>query len=153
MIGLVNDKEGFDWNILYILLGAGTLHLFAGPFMQSVIQFSNALQIPFLFTSFVVAPFFMNARSMKRKREENLKNWKWEDVIVIDDVDVPNKVAETDNNAEVKEEHVTLDVPNQRDVENDDDVPPAPIKRIADEDEYNDEVADEDEVDDEDEWP
>ncbi|GJW43139.1 sodium/calcium exchanger NCL1-like protein [Tanacetum coccineum] len=64
MMGLVNDKEGFDWNILYILLGAGTLYLFAGPFMQSVIQFSSALQIPFLFTSFVVAPFFMNARSM-----------------------------------------------------------------------------------------
>ncbi|PWA59259.1 hypothetical protein CTI12_AA387210 [Artemisia annua] len=63
-LGLVNDKEGFDWNMLYILLGAGTLYLFAGPFMQSVIQFSNALQIPFLFTSFVVAPFFMNARSM-----------------------------------------------------------------------------------------
>ncbi|GKD82656.1 hypothetical protein Tco_1349495, partial [Tanacetum coccineum] len=49
----------------------------------------------------------------KRKREENLKNWKWEDVIVIDDVDVPNEVAETDDNVEVKEEHVTLDVPNQ----------------------------------------
>nr|GEZ76882.1 hypothetical protein [Tanacetum cinerariifolium] len=56
------------------------------------------------------------------------------------------------------------------DVENDDDVPPAPIKRskkhhikisarnafddeVADKDEYNDEVADEDKVDDEDEWP
>ena len=64
MLGLVKNKEGFDWNMLYILLGAGTLYLFAGPFMQSVIQFSNALQIPFLFTSFVVAPFFMNARSM-----------------------------------------------------------------------------------------
>ncbi|GJS55282.1 putative DNA helicase [Tanacetum coccineum] len=49
----------------------------------------------------------------KRKRKENLKNWKWEDVIVIDDVDVPNEVAETDNNAEVKEEHVTVDIPNQ----------------------------------------
>ncbi|GJY75419.1 hypothetical protein Tco_0480535 [Tanacetum coccineum] len=105
----------------------------------------------------------------KRKREENLKNWKWEDVIVIDDVDVPNEVAETDDN----------------DVENDDDVPPAPIKRSKkhhikisarnrlyrvfdseeDEDEaenknlwpFDDEVADEDEyddeVDDEDEWP
>ncbi|GJU83139.1 hypothetical protein Tco_1285504, partial [Tanacetum coccineum] len=65
----------------------------------------------------------------KRKHEENLKNWKWEDVIVINDVDVPNEVAETDDNAEVKEEHVTVDVPNQHDVENDDDVPPAPIKR------------------------
>ncbi|GJV82176.1 EF-hand domain pair containing protein [Tanacetum coccineum] len=70
MMGLVNDKEGFDWNILYILLGAGTLYLFAEPFMQSVIQFSSALQIPFLFTSFVVAPFFMNARSMSGLRED-----------------------------------------------------------------------------------
>ncbi|GJZ49309.1 hypothetical protein Tco_0603499 [Tanacetum coccineum] len=113
----------------------------------------------------------------KRKREENLKNWKWEDVIVIDDVDVPNEVAETDDNVEVKEEHVTVDVPNQHDVENDDDVPPAPIKRSKkhhikisarnrlyrvfdseeDEDEaenqnlwpFDDEVADEDEYDDE----
>nr|GFB36323.1 hypothetical protein [Tanacetum cinerariifolium] len=68
-----------------------------------------------------------NNCTKETKREENLKNWKWEDVIVIDDVDVPNKVAETDNNAEVKEEHVTLDVPKQLDVENDDDVPPTPI--------------------------
>ncbi|GJQ89717.1 hypothetical protein Tco_0000856 [Tanacetum coccineum] len=90
----------------------------------------------------------------KRKHEENLKNWKWEDVIVIDDVDVPNEVAETDDNVEVKEEHVTVDVPNQHDVENDDDVPPAPIKRISNKKmNYDDEVADEDEVDDEDEWP
>nr|GEZ50164.1 hypothetical protein [Tanacetum cinerariifolium] len=84
-------------------------------------------------------------------------------VIVIDDVDVPNEVAETDNNAEMKEEHVTLDIPNQHDVENVDDVPPTPINEededeafdneVVDEDEYNDEVADEDEVDDEDEWP
>ncbi|GJT48994.1 hypothetical protein Tco_0975151 [Tanacetum coccineum] len=101
-----------------------------------------------------------------------------EDVIVIDDVDVPNELAETDNNAEVKEEHVTIDVPNQHDVENDDDVPPAPIKRkknhikisarnrlyrVFDEEEDEDEaenknpwevddgVGDEDEVDDENE--
>nr|GEX41726.1 hypothetical protein [Tanacetum cinerariifolium] len=53
-------------------------------------------------------------------------NWKWEDVIVIDDVDVPNEVAETENN--VKEEHVTLDVPNQHDIV-DDYVLLAPIKR------------------------
>nr|GFA00445.1 hypothetical protein [Tanacetum cinerariifolium]GFA52240.1 hypothetical protein [Tanacetum cinerariifolium] len=89
--------------------------------------------------------------------ETSLKNWKWEDVIVIDDVDVPNKFAETDKNAEVKEEHVTLDVPNQHDVENDDDVPPAPIKRNEAENQnpraFDDEVADEDEVDDKDEWP
>ncbi|GKD81287.1 hypothetical protein Tco_1348126 [Tanacetum coccineum] len=34
----------------------------------------------------------------KRKREENLKNWKREDVIVIDDNDVPNELAETKTN-------------------------------------------------------
>ncbi|PWA57556.1 replication factor A protein 1 [Artemisia annua] len=62
----------------------------------------------------------------KRKREENLKNWKWEDVIVIDDNDVPNDLVETVNNAEVKEEHVVL--PNQHDVV-DDEVPLAPMKR------------------------
>ncbi|GJT94681.1 putative PIF1 DNA helicase/replication protein A1-like protein [Tanacetum coccineum] len=59
---------------------------------------------------------FMNETTValkKQKREENLKNWKWEDVIVIDDVDVLNEVAETDNNAEEKEEHVTVDVLNQ----------------------------------------
>nr|GEX04788.1 reverse transcriptase domain, reverse transcriptase zinc-binding domain protein [Tanacetum cinerariifolium] len=90
-------------------------------------------------------------------------NWKWEDVIVIDDVDVPNEVTKTENNAEVKEEHVTLDVPNQHDIV-DDDVLPAPIKRNEDVAENKnpwevyDEVADEDvgddenEVDDEDEW-
>lgn len=32
---------------------------------------------------------FLN-ETKKRKREENLKNWKWSDVIVIDDVDVPH---------------------------------------------------------------
>ncbi|GKA87873.1 sodium/calcium exchanger NCL1-like protein [Tanacetum coccineum] len=62
--GVVDNKEEPKRNMLYILLGAATLYLFSGPFMQSVIQFSNALEIPFLFTSFVVAPFFMNARSM-----------------------------------------------------------------------------------------
>ncbi|GJT24167.1 hypothetical protein Tco_0894104 [Tanacetum coccineum] len=65
----------------------------------------------------------------KRKREENLKKWKWEDVIVIADVDVPNEVGERNNNVELKEEHVTVDVPNQHDVQSDDDVPLAPIKR------------------------
>ncbi|GJU54585.1 hypothetical protein Tco_1228299 [Tanacetum coccineum] len=59
----------------------------------------------------------------------NLKNWKWEDVIVIVDVDVPNKVGERNNNVELKEEYVTVDVQNQHDVQSDDDVPLAPIKR------------------------
>ena len=31
----------------------------------------------------------------KRKHEENLKNWQWEDVIAIDDNDVPNDLVET----------------------------------------------------------
>ncbi|GJV28638.1 hypothetical protein Tco_1385086 [Tanacetum coccineum] len=81
----------------------------------------------------------------KQKREENLKKWKWEDVIIIADVDVPNEVGERNNNVELKEEHVTVDVPNQHDVQSeehvsvdvpyqhdvqsDDDVPLAPIKR------------------------
>ncbi|GJW11681.1 hypothetical protein Tco_1577508 [Tanacetum coccineum] len=101
-----------------------------------------------------------------------------EDVIVIDDVDVPNELAKTDNNAEVKEEHVTIDVPNQHDVV-DDEVLLTPIKRskknhikisarnrlyrVFDEEEDEDEaenknpwevddgVSDEDEVDDENE--
>nr|GEZ48509.1 hypothetical protein [Tanacetum cinerariifolium] len=93
---------------------------------------------------------------------ENQKNWKWEDVIVIDDVDVLNEVAETDNNAEVKEEHVTLDVPNQHkcvfNSEEDEDEaenqnPWVFDDEFADEDDYNDEVVDEDEFDDKDEWP
>ncbi|GKA03034.1 hypothetical protein Tco_0675815 [Tanacetum coccineum] len=99
-------------------------------------------------------------------------------VIVIDDVDVPNELAETDNNAEVKEEHVTIAVPNQHDVV-DDEVLLTPIKRskknhikisarnrlyrVFDEEEDEDEaenknpwevddgVGDEDEVDDENE--
>nr|GEV60184.1 hypothetical protein [Tanacetum cinerariifolium] len=41
--------------------------------------------------------------------------------------DTTKEVAEIENNAEVKEEHVTIDVLNQHDV--DDDVPLAPIKR------------------------
>nr|GEU45306.1 hypothetical protein [Tanacetum cinerariifolium] len=49
----------------------------------------------------------------KRKRKENLKNWKWKDVIVIVDVDVPNEVGERNNYVELKEEHVTVDIPNQ----------------------------------------
>nr|GEY33366.1 hypothetical protein [Tanacetum cinerariifolium] len=107
---------------------------------------------------------------------EKPPKYKWEDVIVIDDVDVPNEVAKTENNAEVKEEHVTLDVPNQHDIV-DDDVLLAPIKRskkqhikinarlyrVFDEEkdgdeaknknlwEVYDEVADEDVVDDENE--
>ncbi|GKD19655.1 hypothetical protein Tco_1208813, partial [Tanacetum coccineum] len=101
-----------------------------------------------------------------------------EDVIVIDDVDVSNELAKTDNNAEVKEEHVTITVPNQHDVV-DDEVLLTPIKRskknhikisaknrlyrVFDEEEDEDEaenknsweiddgVGDEDEVDDENE--
>nr|GEU60734.1 hypothetical protein [Tanacetum cinerariifolium] len=156
--------------------------------------------------------------SKKRKREENLRTWKWNEIIDVDalpdkveikndetrpqvvasdedstyqeenlheassdnkenlyedsnaiviaDVDVPKEVRERNNNVELKEEHVTVDVPNQYDVQSDDDVPVASIKRnetenqnpwpfddeVVDEDEGEDEVAEEDEVDDEDEW-
>ncbi|GJY58079.1 hypothetical protein Tco_0457971 [Tanacetum coccineum] len=71
---------------------------------------------------------------------------KWEDVIVIADVDVPNEVGERNNNVELKEEQViddvpnqhdvqseeqvTVDVPNQHDVQSDDDVPTVqPLKQ------------------------
>ncbi|GJY65943.1 hypothetical protein Tco_0468181 [Tanacetum coccineum] len=53
---------------------------------------------------------------------------KMKNVIVIDDVDVPNELADTENNAKVKEEHVIVVVPNQHDVV-DDEVPLASIKR------------------------
>ncbi|GJU10300.1 hypothetical protein Tco_1132696 [Tanacetum coccineum] len=73
----------------------------------------------------------------KRKRKENLKNWKWEDVIVIDDVDVPNKVALYPMFDEEEDED---EAENKNPWEVDDEV--------ADEDE----VDDENEVDDEDDW-
>lgn len=74
--GFRNTDDEPETDILYVVLGAATIYLFAGPFMQTVIQFSNALSIPFLFTSFVVAPLFMNARSMvifafSRSRKDN----------------------------------------------------------------------------------
>nr|GEY32839.1 hypothetical protein [Tanacetum cinerariifolium]GEY77772.1 hypothetical protein [Tanacetum cinerariifolium] len=92
-------------------------------------------------------------------------------VIIIADVDVPNKVGERNNNVELKEERVTFDVPNQHDVQSDDDVPLDDEDEIenqnlwpfddefVDEDKGEDEVSEEDEVskedevDDEDEWP
>ncbi|GJT52168.1 hypothetical protein Tco_0978325 [Tanacetum coccineum] len=89
----------------------------------------------------------------KRKREENLKNWKWEDVIVIDDVDVPNKVAETDTiwkqgNMGLPETGcIVFDVE-----EDEDEAENKNPWEFDDEDEFDNEVADEDEVDDEDEW-
>ncbi|GJY55219.1 hypothetical protein Tco_0446883 [Tanacetum coccineum] len=106
----------------------------------------------------------------KQKREENLKKWKWEDVIVIVDVDVLNKVGERNNNVELKEEHVIVDVPNQHNVQSDNDISLEPINdvdedetenqnpwpfddEVVDEDKGEDEVAKEDEVDDEDERP
>ncbi|GJZ08739.1 hypothetical protein Tco_0543022 [Tanacetum coccineum] len=83
-----------------------------------------------------------------------LRTGKWEAVIIIDDGDDKNEVAETENNVEVKEEHVIVNVPNQHDIV-DDDVPLATIKRNEAENnnpwEVDDEVADEDEVDDENE--
>ncbi|GJR78659.1 hypothetical protein Tco_0149444 [Tanacetum coccineum] len=63
----------------------------------------------------------------KRKREENLRTGNGKMSLSIEmNVDVPNEVTETENNAEVKEEHVIVAVPNQHDV--DDDVSLAPIK-------------------------
>nr|GEX85549.1 hypothetical protein [Tanacetum cinerariifolium] len=115
---------------------------------------------------FIVALRMLTRSLIIRRRVEDLQLSKWEDVIVIADVDVPKEVRERNNNVELKEEHVTVDVPNQYDVQSDDDVPVASIKRnetknqnpwpfddeVVDEDEGEDEVAEEDEVDDEDEW-
>ncbi|KAL7618322.1 hypothetical protein Lser_V15G03950 [Lactuca serriola] len=49
-------------SILYVVFGVGIIYLISGAFIQSVIQFSNAAHIPFLFTSFVVAPLAMNTK-------------------------------------------------------------------------------------------
>ncbi|KAI3739930.1 hypothetical protein L2E82_30344 [Cichorium intybus] len=48
--------------ILYVVFGVGIIYLISGAFIQSVIQFSNAAHIPFLFTSFVMAPLAMNTK-------------------------------------------------------------------------------------------
>ncbi|XP_023759907.1 sodium/calcium exchanger NCL1 [Lactuca sativa] len=48
--------------ILYVVFGVGIIYLISGAFIQSVIQFSNAAHIPFLFTSFVMAPLSMNTK-------------------------------------------------------------------------------------------
>lgn len=48
--------------ILYVVFGVGIIYLISGAFIQSVIQFSNAARIPFLFTSFVMAPLSMNTK-------------------------------------------------------------------------------------------
>ncbi|KAI3739923.1 hypothetical protein L2E82_30336 [Cichorium intybus] len=48
--------------ILYVVFGVGVIYIISGAFIQSVIQFSNAAHIPFLFTSFVMAPLAMNTK-------------------------------------------------------------------------------------------
>ncbi|GKD29664.1 hypothetical protein Tco_1240442 [Tanacetum coccineum] len=68
-----------------------------------------------------------------------------------------NELAETYNNAEVKEEHVTIAVPNQHDVVDDESKMKRRRKtktrwKIDDGVGDEDEVDDENEVDDEDDW-
>nr|GEY55891.1 hypothetical protein [Tanacetum cinerariifolium] len=139
---------------------------------------AQAVLVNYVSTISQIADVLTKGLSFARFSSLRSKLYKWEDVIVIDDVDVLKEVAETENNAEVKEEHVTLDVPNQHDIV-DDDVLLAPIKqskkhhikinarnrlyRVFDEEkdedeaenknlwEVDDEVADEDVVDDENE--
>nr|GEZ63839.1 hypothetical protein [Tanacetum cinerariifolium] len=109
----------------------------------------------------------------KRKREENLKNVKWEAVIIIDDADDKKEVVETENNAKVKEEPVTVDILNQhrskkhhikisarnrlfRVFDEEEDEDEGEIKKpweLDDEVANEDETDEENEVDDEDEWP
>ncbi|KAD3337388.1 hypothetical protein E3N88_32908 [Mikania micrantha] len=54
----VKPKASF----VYVIFGILVMYLISGAFMQSILQFSNAAQIPFLLTSFVVSPIAMNAR-------------------------------------------------------------------------------------------
>ncbi|KAI3510424.1 hypothetical protein L1887_17405 [Cichorium endivia] len=48
--------------IMYAICGVGIISVISGAFVQSVVQFSNAAHISFLFTSFVIAPLAMNIR-------------------------------------------------------------------------------------------
>lgn len=48
--------------IMYVIFGVGIIYLISGAFVQSVVQFSDASQLSFLFTSFVFAPIAMNAK-------------------------------------------------------------------------------------------
>ncbi|KAI3510425.1 hypothetical protein L1887_17407 [Cichorium endivia] len=48
--------------IMYAIFGVGIISVISGAFVQSVVQFSNAAHISFLFTSFVIAPLAMNTR-------------------------------------------------------------------------------------------
>nr|GEW57566.1 hypothetical protein [Tanacetum cinerariifolium] len=85
-------------------------------------------------------------RPPRHLRNENLKNWKWEAVIIIDDADDKKEVVETENNVEVlfrvfDEEEDEDEGENKKPWELDDEVS------------NEDETDEENEVDDEDEWP
>lgn len=49
-------------SIMYVIVGVAIMITISFAFVLSVIQFSNAAHIPFLFTSFVMAPIAMNAK-------------------------------------------------------------------------------------------
>ncbi|GJT50632.1 hypothetical protein Tco_0976789 [Tanacetum coccineum] len=84
----------------------------------------------------------------KSKREENLKNWKWEDVIVINDVDVPNEVTETETMLNTRNKLYRVFDEEEDEDEAENKNPWEVDDEVADEDE----VDDENEVDDEDDW-
>lgn len=48
--------------IMYVIFGVGIIYVISGAFVQSVVQFSDAARISFLFTSFVIAPIAMNTK-------------------------------------------------------------------------------------------
>ncbi|KAI3510423.1 hypothetical protein L1887_17404 [Cichorium endivia] len=48
--------------IMYVIFGVGIIYVISGAFVQSVVQFSDAAHMSFLFTSFVIAPLAMNTK-------------------------------------------------------------------------------------------
>ena len=49
-------------SIVYVIFGVAIMITISSAFITSVIQFSNAAHIPFLFTAFVMAPIALNAK-------------------------------------------------------------------------------------------
>ncbi|GJU15235.1 EF-hand domain pair containing protein [Tanacetum coccineum] len=65
--GILGEKDTLEtWEklkaIVYVIFGAAIMITITSAFITSVKQFSNAAQIPFLFTSFVMAPIAIKAK-------------------------------------------------------------------------------------------
>ncbi|XP_076902502.1 sodium/calcium exchanger NCL2-like [Bidens hawaiensis] len=58
------DMENPILSIMYVIFGVGIMYVISGAFMQSIMQFSNEAHMPLDFTSFVVFPIAMNARTV-----------------------------------------------------------------------------------------